>query len=450
MFSKNQIETIAKEEITLSNAMVNRINLWEQMLEGKAPWCNPYNDDEVQSLGLEGAICREFANTALSEMDTSLEIDELNELYLDAISSLSEKMQNGLGLGEFAIKPIADTGECEVIPADRIIPFEFGADGKLRKCAFIQIKPQGDNDVYYRLEFHELTPQGLRIINKAFKGTDENIGQEIQLSTLSEWSSLMPEVMYPGMKHMDFGFYKNPLPNRIDGSENGVSIFENAVGLIKKADIQLNRLDWEFESGERLIFGDYQIFNKTRATSDSSYTWKMPKGKKRLFVGIETGDDTVWNEHSPNLREQNFINGLNEYKREIEFAVGLAYGDLSKGDVVEKTATEIIASKKRKYDMVTAIQKNLKVCLEDFAIALAFYHNMYTAHIGFSCVFHDSIKVDDETQRAQDRLDMQLGIMSKIEYRMKWYGEDDHTASNAIALVNAEIQQSAEHEGDIE
>ena len=46
--------------------------------------------------------------------------------------------------------------------------------------------------------------------------------------------------------------------------------------------------------------------------------------------------------------------------------------------------------------------------------------------------FDDSIIVDEASERTQDMLDVNAGIMSKVEYRMKWYNEDEKTASQKI------------------
>jgi hypothetical protein len=46
--------------------------------------------------------------------------------------------------------------------------------------------------------------------------------------------------------------------------------------------------------------------------------------------------------------------------------------------------------------------------------------------------FDDSIVVDENTERTQDMLDVSAGIMSKVEYRMKWYNEDEKTATEKI------------------
>lgn len=454
MFSRNQITRITGEEITLSSEMISAYELWDKMLLGKAPWTEGNDTEGVVSLRLEESICKEFANTALSEIESSLEIPELNEIYQKTISNLNTALQTALGLGEMAIKPLGNTGMFETIPADRIVPLEFGADERLRRCAFIQLKPIGDRDIYYRLELHELTNEGLRIANKAFKGTDSNIGHEIPLNSIEEWATLIPDVVYRGMDRMDFGFYKNPLANEIDKSYNGVSVFSGAVGMIKRADTQGGRLDWEYNSGERSIFGDYDAFN-IKDNVNGKRQYKLPKGKDRLYVPVNidasgNGSD-FWSEFSPQLRDSNYNEGLEGYKREVERIVGLAYGDLSKTDVVvTKTASEIKASKIRKFNSVTAIQEELRKCLEDYAYALAFYHGYYRSHIGFQCMFHDSILSTDEEKKEQDRIDVQMGIMSKLAFRMKWYGEDRHTAEAALREVQEEIDGQADHEGDIE
>ena len=120
--------------------------------------------------------------------------------------------------------------------------------------------------------------------------------------------------------------------------------------------------------------------------------------------------------------------GLEEYKRNIEFAVGLSYGDISNPQTVDKTATEIKASKARKYNTVSAIQNNLRTCLDDFVYSLAFYNALTTSGYEFICDFKDSILTDEDTERQRDMQDVSAGIMRPEEYRAKWYGETLETA----------------------
>ena len=169
---------------------------------------------------------------------------------------------------------------------------------------------------------------------------------------------------------------------------------------------------------------------------------EMPKLNERLFRGVNVSAGTsgdFYHEFSPQLRQADFIAGLEEYKREIEFAVGLSYGDISNPQTVDKTATEVKSSKQRKFDTVTAIQNNLRVCLEDLCYSLAFYNGLTQSGYELSVNFEDSILADDETKRASDRQDVSMGIMPLWEYRMKWYGEDEETAKKMTSDSTAEV-----------
>ena len=50
----------------------------------------------------------------------------------------------------------------------------------------------------------------------------------------------------------------------------------------------------------------------------------------------------------------------------------------------------------------------------------------------FVCKFNDSILTDEESERQQDRQDVSMGAMSLVEYRMKWYNEDENTAKGKV------------------
>lgn len=221
---------------------------------------------------------------------------------------------------------------------------------------------------------------------------------------------------------MDFGYYRNPIKNRIDDTPCGASIFDYAIDLIRKADVQSARIDWEFESGERAIHVDAAAIKR-----ESDGQNGVSKLNKRLYRGID-GEEGFFKEFSPELRDQNLINGLENYFRQIEFVVGLAFGDLSNPQSVDKTATEVKASKNRKYNRVKAIQDNLRDCFEDFVRGLAFHEGMLHSGYEFICSFKDSILTDEETDRQLMLNEIAAGIRSHWEYRVRFLGEDEETA----------------------
>lgn len=428
MFGYTTLKQIVGKDITLSDKMIYAINEWKQMLNGQADWIT----DSVVSLGIEEGICREFADCALVEMETSVSNERLDKIYQKNIASLNENLQEGLALGSFVLKPLGGAA-AEFISADKIIPISFGDDGKPNDIAFLTVKKVGDVDYFTRFERHYFANGNLTIENKCFHSqTSRDIGLPCSLEAVEEWANIDPgPVTYPGMNRMDFGYFRNPIKNKVDGSACGVSVYESAVDLIKKADIQGARLDWEYESGERAIHVDNRALKQDKSNGKVS----IAKLNNRLYRGLnlEAGkDQELLKEYSPEMRDEAFKRGLEEYKREIEFSVGLAYGDLSDVQEVAKTATEIKTSKNRKYNRVTAIQNNLHDCLEDFAAGLAFYNSMLNSGYEFSCKFNDSILTDEETERNQDRADVSMGAMQLWEYRMKWYGETEKQAKAAV------------------
>lgn len=425
MFGYQQMKNIAGRDITMTQPMIDAINGWKDMIDGRAGWID--EDKGITSLKIEAGICREFADIALGEMEASVDNDRLNEAFKNAIRDLNENLQDGLALGSFIIKPLGEN-RSEFVTADKFVPVSFDDEGKPSDIMFFTRKKVGENNYYTKVERHYFDEnRNLVISNKCYHAsTESTIGNPCDLAEVSEWADIEPEpITYPGMNKNDYGYFRVPLKNRVDGSACGVSIYAEAVSAIRKADIQYGRLDWEYSSGERAVHVD------ERALRRKDGRIKLPEGKQRLYRGLnlEQNQGELYKEYSPAMRDEAYIRGLEKAYRNIEFIVGLAYGDLSDASEVDKTATEVKASKQRKYNRVNAIQENLRDCLSDFVDALAFYNELYTTKYEFSCTFNDSILTDEETEREQDRKDVAMGVMSLTEYRAKWYQEDEETAA---------------------
>lgn len=439
MIKYTQIKNVAGKDIAMTQSMFYEIDVWKSMLDGTAPWVD---NESVASLKIEQGICREFADVVLNEMESSVSNEKLDEIYKKGIKDLNENLQEGLGLGALIIKPLSN-GKIEYLTADKFVILSFDDDGKPNDIMFMTKKAVNENCFYTRTERHYLQNGILTIENKCYHSqSKDDLGKECGLSEVAEWSIITPgPVSYPGMNKMDFGYFRVPLKNRVDGSACGVSIFSSAKDRIKNADVQYGRLDWEYDSGERAVHVDERALKHGKSGSVG-----LPKLKERLFRGLNIDPEhgELYKEYSPEIRDEAFIRGLERIYRQIEFVVGLAYGDLSDAQEVEKTATEIRASKQRKYNRVTAIQTKLEECLSDLVDALAFHNGMYTSGYEFKCKFNDSILTDEEAERQQDRQDVAMGAMQLAEYRAKWYGENEEEARKHI--VSEDVPPDGEEE----
>lgn len=199
MFGYTTLKNIVGKDVTLSDKMINAINDWKNMMNGQADWITDY----VKSLRIEEGICREFADVALTELETSVSIKRLDEKYQKAVGKLNENLQEGLGLGSFVLKPVS-ADRAEFVAADKFIPIAFGDDGKPLDIGFLTVKRVGESDYFTRFERHYFLNGSLTIENKCYHSQDpSDIGQLCSLEEVEEWAGINPgPVTYPGMQQM--------------------------------------------------------------------------------------------------------------------------------------------------------------------------------------------------------------------------------------------------------
>ncbi len=420
MISVNDVkQTVGMVAIT--DNMQSAIDGWYNQYIGKALW----TDSNVKSQRLETAICRDFADVVLSEMSVNITDKHLQAVVDGIKGDLHTYFQLGLATGGLIIKPIG-ADRVQFVAANNYVPLEYDSRGRLMSVIFPDCKKLG-NSYYTRLETHKLSSNGLTITNTCYRShTASALGVQCSLTEVAEWADLLSFINYPTMTKPAYGYYRNPFPNDIDGSHTPISVYAAAETLLERADKQAARIDWEFESGERAVYVDDSVVNR-----DGS----VAKNNKRMYRGlsVDMGGADLFEVFSPELRQADLLAGLEAYKKSIELAVGLAFGDLSDPTSVEKTATEIKASKLRKYNTVNALQACLTDCINDLVYALAFYNGCATSGYECNITYNDSILADEESERAQDRLDVSMGVMSAAEYRSKWYNEPLNIAQTKIS-----------------
>ena len=144
--------------------------------------------------------------------------------------------------------------------------------------------------------------------------------------------------------------------------------------------------------------------------------------------------DDFFKEFSPALRHTGYYEGLQAILRRIEFNTGLAYGDLSDPATVEKTATEVMSAKIRKFNTVKALEDRFKAALENAVYGVDVYATLYglapRGEYKLYIDFDDNILTDKDALRERDRQDVRDGLMQKWEYRVKWYNETEEVAKS--------------------
>lgn len=453
MINTSNVKDALRVDVAISPLMTNALILWSNMYINQAPWLGK----DVKSLNLPAAIAGEISRAVTIEMDVeisgSARADYLYEQVDRVYSKLRQQIEYGAAKGGLMLKPyiLGQDIVVDFVQADQFYPISFDANGAITACVFSDQRIIGAS-YYTRLEYHQMTPEGCVIRNQAYKATNPNIlGLAVDLQSVPAWADLEPEAIITGVTQPLFAYFRYPLANNIDPtSPLGVSCYARAVDLIRDADVQWSNLLWEFESGGRALYVDTLAFGR-----DDEGKPLLPN--KRLYRTLNQGgqvsDEEMFHEWSPTLREQNILAGLDAILKKIEFSCGLAYGTLSDPNVEAKTATEIKMGKQRTYATISDTQKALETVLEDLLYAMDVWASLgnLAPKGAYQAVysFDDSIVADHDTQFAQDSQAMGLGVMSKVEFRMKNYGETLEIAQEKIALVQAESAASMDFFGSV-
>ena len=342
--------------------------------------------------------------------------------------------------------------EFDYIQADCFYPLAFNASGEITEAAFLETKVQGDV-TYRKLEYHKWENNSVIVKNKAFKSTTSGVsadlsgvdlGQEVNLGEVPEWKDLAQSTKIAPIEKPLFAYFKMPEANTIDTmSPLGVSGFSRATALIKDADIQYSTLLWEYEGGQMAIDIDRDALEFV--TNEGS---KMSMLQNRLYRTVDLGESDTYNPYAPQLRDSNYIEGLNTILMRIEDVCCISRGTLSDASEVAKTATELKILKQRSYQANKDIQSTLERTLDDVVFIMNAYCDLYQitpdGEYDVSYQWDDSILVDIDEELNKKMLLLQNGLMSKSEVRQWYFGETERQAQEALLAVDDENKQQME------
>lgn len=431
--------TIEKEfgvQPAASRKMEDNINLWWAMYTNHPPW----ESCDVRPLGLPGAIGRELARHALTEFSAavsgSARAEYINQQVRAAKARFAQNLEIGLCLGGVALKPYPDGDKILVETATTgFTPTRFDGTGKAIGGVFKSKPLRQGKDWFVKLEYHDFLQRedGATVYvieNKAFRsGENGGIGAHVPLNTVRAWADLLERAEIENLDGPLFAYFKPPVSNQEEpDSFMGVSVYSGSVvDRIKEADEQWERIWWEFKSGERKIFSDATQIDAGQI------------GDRLFLKGAFTSDGNLFEQFSPELRSSALYDGFQYILKIIEFSVGLAFGTISDPQYVNKTATEEIMTKHRQYVTESDIQTAFQSTIDDLIYAMdALCDLSQLAPAGTYSVDYNwgnGVLDDPETRRQDMAMGLSLlnaSIIGPVEYRMRYFGEDEKTAKKML------------------
>lgn len=327
----------------------------------------PRDEDPCQRLPF--TVINKLTKTAFSEYETK-STNEFATRILDGLERRRKQaMQQTLIGGEAFLKPLlTPNGRIEFSVIQRR---NYLVLGRNETDAITDVGTQETTEVgglyYTLLERRMIDPQGyLTIESRLYRSSDKSsIGVPVPLATLDKYAAIVPVNRLP-LPLWSLGLIpiKCPAENCVDGSEDGVSVYAPAVGLIHNININEAQINGEFSNAESRIIVSGDLMERNSVTGKRQF-------KDHIFTALDDDPENVGvTIFSPEIREQSFLARKTEYLRNIETVIGFKRGILSNVEETDKTATEITNSA-GDYNLTivdfqemweTAVKEAIRVC----------------------------------------------------------------------------------------
>jgi A118 family predicted phage portal protein len=457
------IESIIKEVTGKDVVALNDLtDLWLQYYKGNVDKFHNYQEYNGnnnikrtrKTLNMPKKVCEDWANLLLNEKTDVVVGDDkqqnalwelLNKVHFWTKGNEGIEKTFALGTGAFVETADAEGNErLQFITRNKIYPITFDQD-RITECAFVNVNSK---TTIIQMHIKGILQEDKVLLDKngnyfiitmtyekKVNDTSEDIGELIDESVFDTGSDL------PW-----FQIYKPNIANNLDiNSPMGISIYANALDTLQGVDLAYDGFCEEMRLGRSRIFVNKHLIRR----DENGETKVFDNNESGFYYGGETENAKPFEFYSPTLRTESYFNGINNALNLLSSKVGFGENHyrFDKGGVT--TATQVISENS---EMFRSLKKH-EILLNDVIInvckALMYIHNKFTddgfkfdLNANIEVKFDDSIIEDKETMKMTDRQDVNMGVMSKAEYRMKWYNEDEETAKQKLAEIEEANRQT--------
>ena len=334
-------EALGMSDVT-SSAMKQAIEEWYTAWYGREP---TKMEDPCQRLPY--AIVNKLCKATFGEYDSSLQHTDSGKLqYLDGVRSAFDAIKGPLMTqamvgGEAWAKPVPMAGgviRWQVVGRDSVIVLGRGADGVPTDVALCEKSVSADHRFFTLVERRTTDGLHLTVSYRLYCSDNKStLGRFVPLDSLPQYAEL-PEVFTFSAPIDGIGmvFLRMPITNCVDGSADGVSVYEPAMGLIHRINQNELQLSREFELGRMRVVASADLLHTSggqKALADD------------VFVGLDGNEQSLGiTPFTPVLRNESYESRRQTYLKAIENLLGIKRGILSDAEAVSKTATEINSS----------------------------------------------------------------------------------------------------------
>lgn len=441
---------------TIDPNWYDSVALWDSWYKGNVAKFHNYSvwtgQHKVKcqrySLGMAKKVCEDWANLLMNEKVKITLEGEKEQSFIDSVFEANDFEVNANELqekcaarGTYAIisrmvNVSVENGsiqggniKLDYVTADKIYPLAW--DGrKITQCAFATSLVNGKDKFLY-MQIHVLENGKYVIRNKMYKANNGNL-QEAKLKDVPGYESVAEEIATSSDKPQ-FVIGRFNIANNIDdGNPMGISVFANAIDILKGVDVVYDSYVNEFLLGKKRV-----MVKPSAAKRLDGEDVFDPNDVAYYVLPEDTGDGAIIQPIDMTLRTAEHTQGVQDQLNLLSAKCGFGeqHYRFDQGSV--STATQIISENS---DMFRTIKKHeivLEAVLIDLCRLLLYMGNTYMnagldESVEISVDFDDSIIEDKTADFERDMRLLDAGILNDWEFRAKWLNEDAETAKAAL------------------
>ncbi|MBQ1862158.1 MAG: hypothetical protein II149_01455 [Clostridia bacterium] len=229
----------------------------------------------------------------------------------------------------------------------------------------------------------------------------------------------------------------NTVNSLVPSSPMGISVFSDAIDIIKGIDLCYDSLNMEFVLGKKMVFLRRDLLEK-----DGDGNYYAPQDINRqlfMYLGDKAIDgDMLPQEFNPMLRVNDHVRCIQEQMNYLSSKCGFGerYYRFDSSNVV--TATQINSENSTLYRCVKKheilLEKSLETVIRTVLyIGRAILCKNVSEKDCINIIFDDSVIEDKAAMMSRDLELVKAKIMAPYEFRVKYFGENKATAKRIIA-----------------
>jgi A118 family predicted phage portal protein len=453
------IQELMKEGLTsINSAYYSQIDYWKEWYKGLVSSFHYYNvkladgttvQKEKLTMNCAKKVSEDMSKLLWSnKVQINLDTEEKTQVFWEILEDnnfnvmMPRQLELCSALGTVAFSEFLQDGKVMIEyigDPKRIIPFQY-CNSQI--TGFVTVNPftrmENGNVIYYiHLVYHEYKNRVYTKYNALYRSEiPTELGTQIPFNLM--FPDVQEEVIYTDVDYPHFQVLKFPITNNYDlDNPMGMSIFGNSIDRLKSLDTIYDSFNNEFISGRKRILIDASALKGVPQVDDAGNVTTALYFDKNdtTYVALRGMDQQPIKDIDFNIRYQEHIDSIQSQVNWLSSNIGFGENFYSFSGNQPMTATEVLSRDSDAYRTKDNYDVVLIECVESLVKAVCYLAGIQTSTV--EIITDYSRFKNDSAEQTRLMQEVNAGITSKVEYRMKIYNEDEQVARQKIDEISS-------------